>query len=80
MSKQQQRAAESVGELLAIPAADIAVTRNLRWHSPTEPEIKELAQDIVERGQLQPITVRRLAEGGLSYGLIFGERRLRAIE
>ena len=39
-------------------------------------EVESLAQSIRENGMLQPVSVRRLPEGG--YQLIAGERRLRA--
>jgi len=42
-----------------------------------EHEIAELAQDIARRGILQPIVVRRPAEGG-PYQVLFGAKRLRA--
>lgn len=40
--------------------------------------LKELRESLSTSGLLQPITVRRSAEGGESYELITGERRLRA--
>ena len=50
--------------------------RNPRTEFPEE-EIAELAQDIAERGILQPIVVHRLAEDG-RYRILFGAKRLRA--
>ncbi|MBI4319455.1 MAG: ParB/RepB/Spo0J family partition protein [Chloroflexi bacterium] len=44
----------------------------------SEDEIKELAQDILQNGLLQPPVVRRKPNG--RYELIFGYRRLRAME
>src|SRR5262249_60907583 len=41
-----------------------------------EDKLAELAASILERGLLQPIVVRRRAEGG--YHLLAGERRFRA--
>lgn len=41
-------------------------------------EIESLAQSITENGLIQPLTVRKVLDGG--YELISGERRLRAIK
>ena len=41
-------------------------------------QLKELRESLNSSGLLQPVTVRRTAEGGESYELIAGERRLRA--
>ena len=41
--------------------------------------LSELAQNILEHGVLQPVTVREIPEsGGRKYEIVFGERRLRA--
>ena len=42
----------------------------------SEQELAALAQSIRENGLLQPVTVRKLSDGG--YELVAGERRLRA--
>jgi ParB family chromosome partitioning protein len=49
---------------------------NPRTEFPEE-EIAELAQDIAQRGILQPIVVHRLTEDG-RYRVLFGAKRLRA--
>jgi ParB family chromosome partitioning protein len=49
---------------------------NPRTEFPNE-EIAELADDIAQRGILQPIVVRPLADGG-RYRVLFGAKRLRA--
>jgi len=49
---------------------------NPRTEFPDE-ELAELAQDIARRGILQPIVVRRAADGG-RYRVLFGAKRLRA--
>jgi ParB family chromosome partitioning protein len=41
-------------------------------------QLKKLRESLSTSGLLQPVTVRRSAEGGESYELIAGERRLRA--
>ena len=41
-------------------------------------QLKELQESLSTSGLLQPVTVRRSAEGGESYELVAGERRLRA--
>src|SRR5215211_1730547 len=43
-------------------------------------QLKELRESLSTSGLLQPVTVRRAAEGGESYELIAGERRLRAAQ
>ena len=49
---------------------------NPRTEFPDE-EIAELAEDIAQRGILQPIVVRPLATDG-RYRVLFGAKRLRA--
>lgn len=58
--------------------------RNIR-RNPFQPrkdfdpeQLKELQESLATSGLLQPITVRHSQEGGESYDLIAGERRLRA--
>jgi ParB family chromosome partitioning protein len=43
-------------------------------------QLKELRESLNISGLLQPVTVRRAADGGESYELIAGERRLRAAQ
>jgi len=43
-------------------------------------QLKELRESLSSSGLLQPVTVRRAAEGGEAYELIAGERRLRAAQ
>jgi len=44
-----------------------------------EESLVELAQNIIEHGVLQPVTVREISgEDGKKYELVFGERRFRA--
>jgi ParB family chromosome partitioning protein len=43
-------------------------------------QLNELRESLSTSGLLQPVTVRRAAEGGESYELVAGERRLRAAQ
>ena len=66
---------ESGGELLRIPVSIITPNPYQPRKVMGEEEIMELADSIRELGVLQPILVRRTADG---YELLAGERRLRA--
>ena len=63
------------GKLLSLPIDQIHPSPFQARKSFDEQELTALAQSIRENGLLQPVTVRRAAEG---YELVAGERRLRA--
>ena len=68
------------GETGIIAGIEIASVHPNPFQPPTEFDEKaldELRQSIVEKGVIQPITVRRVAMG---YQLVTGERRLRAAQ
>lgn len=79
---------EPAGNLLAVPGATLGyVSPSAIRPNPQQPrrefrqeELDELIHSVREFGVLQPIVVRPLQkpEGGASYELIMGERRLRA--
>ena len=64
------------GKLLSLPIDQIHPSPFQARKSFDEQELTALAQSIRENGLLQPVTVRRAAEG---YELVAGERRLPAI-
>jgi ParB/RepB/Spo0J family partition protein len=58
-------------------------SRNLRRFAPDAKSIEELAADIVDNGQLQPVIVRASANGlahNTPYSLVAGFRRMRALD
>ena len=63
------------GKLLSLPIDQIHPSPFQARKSFDEQELTALAQSIRENGLLQPVTVRRAAEG---YELVAGERRWRA--
>ena len=63
------------GKLLSLPIDQIHPSPFQARKSFDEQELTALAQSIRENGLLQPVTVRKAAEG---YELVAGERRLRA--
>ena len=63
------------GKLLSLPIDQIHPSPFQARKSFDEQELTALAQSIRENGLLQPVTVRKVAEG---YELVAGERRLRA--
>lgn len=65
------------GKLLSLPIDQIHPSPFQARKSFDEQELTALAQSIRENGLLQPVTVRRAAEG---YELVAGERRLRACQ
>ena len=65
------------GKLLSLPIDQIHPSPFQARKSFDEQELMALAQSIRENGLLQPVTVRRAAEG---YELVAGERRLRACQ
>ncbi len=80
MSVKREHAVPDTGENGILASIDIAKVRP----NPFQPRqdfdkdaLEELTKSIVEKGVIQPITVRR-AEGG--YEMIAGERRLRAAQ
>lgn len=80
MSVRREHAVPDTGENGILASIDIAKIRP----NPFQPRLdfdkdalEELTKSIVEKGVIQPITVRR-AEGG--YQMISGERRLRAAQ
>ena len=68
---------KSSGKLLSLPIDQIHPSPFQARKSFDEQELTALAQSIRENGLLQPVTVRRAAEG---YELVAGERRLRACQ
>ena len=62
------------GKLLSLPIDQIHPSPFQARKSFDEQELTALAQSIRENGLLQPVTVRKAAEG---YELVAGERRLR---
>lgn len=67
-------------DMFLVDADEIAVDDSLngRWEPHADDAVDELAAKIAEEGQLQPVTVRRIAENRLQ--LVFGFRRLAAIK
>lgn len=71
-------------EILTLRVAEILPDPNQPRKEFDQAELKELADSIVAEGQLTPINVAKLSEDhsgrpfGKNYGLICGERRLRA--
>ena len=65
------------GKLLSLPIDQIHPSPFQARKSFDEQELTALAQSIRENGLLQPVTVRKVAEG---YELVAGERRLRACQ
>ncbi|MDR0530459.1 MAG: ParB/RepB/Spo0J family partition protein [Oscillospiraceae bacterium] len=72
MAKRSQRA----GMVLLLAAEEIFPNPNQPRRQFDPKELESLAASIRENGILQPLTVRKRAQGG--YELIAGERRLRA--
>ncbi len=75
MSKQQTRLA--AGRVMQLPVGAIRPNPGQPRRIFDESGLQELAQSIVSYGIIQPLTVRRVAEG---YELVAGERRLRAAQ
>lgn len=73
------RAIETDDTMLMLDPGDIVVSEgmNMRRYLPDAKGIDELARDIVQWGQLQPVLVR--VDRG-KYHLVFGFRRVRAIQ
>lgn len=74
-----------VAEQIVVAANDILVdpVRNLRHFAPNAKDIEDLARNIVDRGQIQPVGIRARPESngdGLPYELLFGFRRVLAIQ
>ena len=65
----------SAGKIVQLPVEDIHPSPYQARTTFDEQELAGLAQSIRENGLLQPVTVRKAAEG---YELVAGERRLRA--
>lgn len=81
MAKTQNRPNKAVGESDAIQSALIPmdlirIEDQMLRHNPEDDGIIELAQDIAQKGLLQPIGVRLLDGGG--YQLLWGGRRFAA--
>ena len=67
-------------ELLSIPVDKIIPNRNQPRTEFNDSELSSLAASIADNGLIQPITVRHLENAtGVSYELIAGERRWRAV-
>jgi ParB family transcriptional regulator, chromosome partitioning protein len=75
-------AVEAQGEFFRIPVDEIFVDpgRNLRRFESDPESVKELAESIIARGQLQAVGVRRLETGDKPYELKFGYRRAAAVQ
>jgi ParB family transcriptional regulator, chromosome partitioning protein len=67
---------EQTGEIREVPIDAIARNEEQPRTRFDERTIEDLAESMRKHGLLQPIVVRPLAQGG--YGLVAGERRLRA--
>lgn len=65
-----------INKVISLPVDKIVPNPAQPRQNFAEEDLRELADSIRENGVLQPITVRRGADGG--YELISGERRLRA--
>jgi ParB family chromosome partitioning protein len=68
------------GEIGIIASVDVARVQTNPFQPRTDFDqsaLEELKQSIVEKGVIQPITVRRVAEG---YQIVSGERRFRAAQ
>ena len=65
-----------INKVVSLPVDKIVPNPAQPRQNFAEEDLRELADSIRENGVLQPITVRRGADGG--YELISGERRLRA--
>ena len=77
VTPQTPAAPRANSDLQSIRIADIAPNRFQPRRTFTEPELAELEASIRASGLLQPIVVRRRADGG--WELVAGERRLRAV-
>lgn len=91
MSTKKSNQKKTVAEVTVVeqPAQNVQIDRietdsivpnpaNPRKYFSDE-SLTELAQNIIEHGVLQPVTVREVeSEGGKKYEIIFGERRFRA--
>jgi ParB family chromosome partitioning protein len=80
MSVQREHAASVAGEKGTLANIDIAKIRPNPFQPRTDFDkdaLEELTRSIVEKGVIQPITVRRADSG---YEMITGERRLRAAQ
>lgn len=71
-----QKPASNIGAVIELPINQIEVNPYQPRTNFLENELQELAISIEQVGIIQPITVRKIANG--SYQLISGERRLRA--
>ena len=69
-------AEENAGGVREIPVEEIEKNREQPRTRFNEETLRELADSVRTHGIVQPVVVRLLAKGG--YGLIAGERRLRA--
>ena len=65
-------------KVLFLPIAAITPNPNQPRREFDPAALEELAGSIAQHGILQPLSVRRLSDGG--YELISGERRLRAAQ
>ena len=54
-------------------------SRNMRKFPPPAKEVQDLATDITERGQLQPVVVQPYNQNGFMYALVAGYQRMKAI-
>lgn len=75
MTKSQTKPRLASGRVMQLPVGDIRPNPAQPRRIFDETGLQELAQSILSYGVIQPLTVRRVAEG---YELVAGERRLRA--
>ena len=67
---------KQAGKIYFLPIDQIRPSPFQARREFSEQELAALAQSIRENGLLQPISVRKVSDGG--YELVAGERRLRA--
>lgn len=72
------KAPRQVGRVMLVPIGDIRPSPNQPRKCFSARELRSLAESIRYVGVIQPLTIRKSADGG--YELIAGERRLRAAE
>jgi ParB family chromosome partitioning protein len=72
--------AEREGSLVELPIRDIRPNPFQPRRDVDPAALEELVSSIKQAGLLQPVVVRRAAEGNGAYELIAGERRLRACQ
>ncbi|MCW9036184.1 MAG: ParB/RepB/Spo0J family partition protein [Rhodospirillales bacterium] len=79
-SANENGTSETKGNLKSLPIEFLRPGLYQPRHIIEEGPIEELAESIRDKGILQPILVRKLADGPESYEIIAGERRWRAAQ